>query len=94
LSQYIGQVLAKIERKKLYPRLSQQNGEEGVVLVDLRIGRSGQLLSYDLRKAPPRPRLIEATRSAIQAAAPFPSLPENYAQESLNLQVPVRYQLH
>jgi TonB family protein len=94
LSQYVRQVLARIEQKKQYPRISQQNGEEGTVLVDLRIGRNGQLLSYEFRKSTPHQRLINATISSIQAASPFPPLPEYYVQESLNLQVPVRYQLH
>ena len=94
LSRYVHQVLTQIERKKQYPKLSQENGEEGIVLVDLRIGRSGQLLGYDFRQGHAHPRLVAATKNSIEAAAPFPPLPEYLAQETLNLQVPVRYQLH
>jgi TonB family protein len=94
LSPYIRQVLARIERKKQYPRISQQNGEEGIVTVDLHIGRSGQLLAYELREGPNNQRLIQAAMNSIQAAAPFPPLPEQYPRETLTLQVPVRYQLH
>jgi TonB family protein len=94
LSRYFQQVLARIEQKKQYPRLAQQNGEEGIVLVDLHIGRSGQLLGYQLRDSDSSQRLIQATLHTVEAAAPFPPLPEQYPKESLTLQVPVRYQLH
>jgi TonB family protein len=93
LSQYVRQVLLRIEQRKQYPRISQQTGEEGMVLVDLRIGRSGELLGYELRNGSSE-RLMQATKNSIQAAAPFPPLPKQYPKEVLTLQVPVRYQLN
>lgn len=93
LGPYVAKVLALIEGKKHYPKMARENGEEGEVLVELKIGRTGRLLGYQLLGRPPSPRLGRASLRSIQAAAPFPPLPVLYARDSLTLEVPVRFKL-
>lgn len=93
IRKYINKVARKIDRKKRYPRLSKVNHEQGTVRVKMTLGRAGQLLQYRVVEQPPFERLSQATVASIQAAAPFPPLPESYPKSKITIEVPVRFRL-
>lgn len=93
IRRYINKVARRIDRKKRYPRLSRQNGEQGVIKVKLTLGRGGELLHYRLMHESSFKRLSEATLATIRAAAPYPPLPSTYTQAKMTIEVPVRFHL-
>ncbi len=93
MERYVHNVLKKIDAKKRYPRLSKENGEEGVVSILLTIDTTGNLIGYKIAKSGPFERLTEATIQTVQAASPFPPLPSSYAQAKLVIEVPLRFYL-
>lgn len=93
IRKYINKVARKIDRKKHYPRLSKVNQEQGTVRVKMTLGRAGQLLQYRVVQQPPFERLSQATVASIQAAAPFPPLPDSYPNSKITIEVPVRFRL-
>ncbi len=93
MERYVHNVLKKIDAKKRYPRLSKENGEEGVVSILLTIDTTGNLVGYRIAKSGPFERLTEATIQTVQAASPFPPLPSSYGQSKLIIEVPLRFYL-
>lgn len=93
MQKYIKKVTRIIDAKKRYPTLSKANQEEGVVLLQLVLGRSGELLSFSVLDKPPYERLFQAAIDTVKAASPFPPLPASYGKERLLIQVPVRFRM-
>lgn len=93
IRKYINQVVRRIDRKKRYPRMAKENGEQGTVRVKMTLGREGQLLHYRVVQKPPFERLSQATLASIQAATPFPPLPKTYPRSKITIEVPVRFRL-
>ena len=93
LEKYINQVVRKIDRKKYYPRLAKENGEEGTVRIKITLGKTGNLLGYQVLQGTAYSRLKRATQQTVQAAAPFPPLPAGYGKSKLSIEVPVRFRL-
>lgn len=93
LRKYINKVARKIDRKKRYPRLAKENGEEGVVMIKMTLDRNGTLIAYRLSRKAPSERLNQATLSTVQSAAPFPPLPSSYPNSKITIEVPLRFRL-
>ncbi len=92
IQKYLQRVLALVARKKYYPRLSRENGEEGVVIVQVKIARSGEILRYALTQSSPYIRLNQASQNTLNGLR-LPPLPEKYPKESLSLEIPFRFRL-
>jgi protein TonB len=93
IQKYINGVVRRIDRKKRYPRMAKEKGEQGTVRVKMTLGREGQLLHYRVVQKPPFERLSQATLASIQAATPFPPLPKTYPRSKITIEVPVRFRL-
>lgn len=94
LQKYIRKVSRLIDSKKRYPRISQENGEEGIVSVQLVLGSSGELIRFTVLQRTEHERLHQAAVETIKAASPFPPLPESHRESQLVIQVPVRFRLN
>lgn len=92
MQRYLRRVLALVARRKYYPRSSRELGEEGLVIVQVRIARSGEILRYALTRTSPHERLNEAAKKTLDGLK-FPPLPVSYDGGTLNLEIPFRYRL-
>lgn len=92
LAKYSRLLLGQLERFKTYPVLSQRRGEEGTVLLRLTLAEDGRLLSAEPVGQGPE-RLVLASLAAVQAASPFPPLPEEMNSRQLVFDLPITYQL-
>ncbi len=93
LQKYVRELTRRIDLKKRYPRISQDNLEEDTVPVKLIVDSSGQLVDYQILKQSEFNRLNEATLATVKAAAPFPPLPASYEKSRLIIEVPVRFRI-
>jgi TonB family protein len=93
LQKYIREMVRRVDAKKRYPRISQENGEEGIVPVKLIVGSSGEVLDFQVLKNSEFSRLNEATRQTIKEASPFPPLPSGYDKPRLVVEIPVRFRI-
>ncbi|HYD46998.1 MAG TPA: energy transducer TonB [Terriglobales bacterium] len=75
-------LLAWIERHKRYPRNALRRRLEGRPTMEIRIDRSGQLVSSKLVESSHHSALDEAALAMIQRAAPFPRLPAEHRGET------------
>ena len=92
INQYVTQIYKLIDGKKRYPRQSLMRREEGVVLLEIVINNSGQLMSVKSIKAKFQ-RLVDSSFDAVEAAAPFPVFPKEITKKRMIIQVPVIYKI-
>lgn len=93
LQKYIREMVRKVDSKKRYPRVSQENGEEGTIPVKLIVGSSGQVLDFQVMRKSEYDRLNAATLQTIKEAGPFPPLPSSYDKPRLTVEIPVKFKI-
>lgn len=86
-------LLAHLERYKRYPRGPQRRGQEGIVHVRFEIDRQGKLLSHSLGRSSGNSQLDAGGLETVVRADPFPPLPEAIAGATLEVTVPIRFNL-
>lgn len=84
------QVLARLERFRSYPAGARVRREQGVVRVQLRVNREGQVLSARVQQGSGHAELDRAALVTVQRAQPLPAIPAELPQE-LELLVPVEF---
>ena len=93
LSAY-GNILGRaIAKHKSYPKIAQRRGWEGVVLLDLKIDSSGNVLSAVVRDSSGYDSLDKRALAMVKKAAPFPAPPKLLQGSTFNISVPVSFKL-
>jgi protein TonB len=59
--------------------------------VRFRVGPAGQLLSSEVQQSSGSKALDEAAIAAVERAAPFPPMPQEIANEPIEMMVPYRF---
>ncbi|MBN1574147.1 MAG: energy transducer TonB [Deltaproteobacteria bacterium] len=93
LSVYILKIRDRIERKKRYPKAARLNNEEGTATVSFLLDASGGVANVRVVLSSGHDRLDTAALKTILEAAPYPPIPEKLRRRSLNLKVPIKYEL-
>lgn len=93
LQKYIREIVRRVDSKKRYPRVSQENREEDTIPVKLVVGSEGQVLDFQVLKKSEYDRLNAATLQTIKEASPFPPLPSGYDKPRLTVEIPVRFRI-
>jgi len=88
-----GEVMARLDRFKRYPRRAQLRRQEGVVYLRFTVARNGDVLSYALQRSSGIEALDEETLTLIERAKPLPPPPAEAVRDKIELVVPVRYVL-
>ncbi|WP_124449103.1 TonB family protein [Paucibacter sp. KBW04] len=83
-------VLARLERFRSYPPGARARREQGVVVLQLRVNREGQVLSARVQQGSGHAELDRAALATVQRAQPLPGIPPDLPQE-LDLLVPVEF---
>lgn len=91
---YLSKIIAHLDAAKRYPAQARKLHIEGVVQLHFVMDRTGHVLSFDIAKSSGRPILDEETKALIARAQPLPPIPADWPQQTLNLVVPVEFELH
>jgi periplasmic protein TonB len=87
---WVGEVLARLEKFRRYPRSAQMRAQQGVVYVRARISRDGRVLAVQMRSSSGHALLdeeaLETFRRARSLPPPPPALPDPVV-----LDVPVEF---
>jgi periplasmic protein TonB len=87
------QLVAWLERYKRYPRVAQEQRQQGVVYLRFAIDRQGRVLSSQISKSSGFVLLDEEVLALIQRAQPVPSPPPEIGGNRIELQIPVAFSL-
>ncbi len=90
---YIGALMAALERHKQYPGAARFRRAEGTAMLRFRMGRDGRVLQWQLDRSSGDADLDSAVAAMIRAASPLPAPPQELGGEVLELVVPVRFAL-
>jgi protein TonB len=85
------QLVAWLERYKRYPRLAQEQRQEGVVYLRFTMDRTGHVLSAQIEKGSGFTLLDEEVTALIQRAQPLPAPPPEVPGAQLVLTLPVQF---
>jgi protein TonB len=87
------QLVAWLEHYKRYPRLAQEQHQEGVVSLRFTMDRGGHVLAAQIDKGSGFPLLDEEVSALIQRAQPLPALPPEVPGVQMTLTLPVQFSL-
>jgi protein TonB len=87
------QLLAWLEKYKRYPRVAQEQRQQGVVYLRFAIDRQGRVLSSQINKSSGFELLDDEVLALVQRAQPLPSPPSEVTGNRIELQVPVSFTL-
>ncbi|QBY01860.1 TonB family protein [Rhodophyticola sp. CCM32] len=85
MARWGAQINARIERRK--PRVTGQ----GVVTLQLRIGRDGRLQHVAVARSSGNAQIDQAGLRAVQRAGHFPAAPEGLSEPSYRFDLPIRF---
>jgi protein TonB len=87
------QLLAWLEKYKRYPRVAQEQRQQGVVSLRFAIDRQGKVLSSQINKSSGFELLDDEVLALVQRAQPVPPPPPEISGNRIELQVPVAFTL-
>jgi len=91
---YTSQLIGLIYKAVKYPGTAVKRNQEGSVRANITIDRAGKVVNIDLVEEAQFEVLNKAVISAINNAAPFPSLPNNIRGNTMSITVPVAFKLN
>jgi len=87
------QLVGWLERYKRYPRLAQEQRQEGVVHLRFTMDRAGRVLAAQIDGGSGYPLLDEEVSALIQHAQPLPAPPPEVPGSQITLSLPVQFSL-
>jgi protein TonB len=87
------QLVGWLERYKRYPRLAQEQHQEGVAYLRFTMDRAGHVLAAQIDKGSGFPMLDEEVSALVQRAQPLPALPPEVPGAQITLTLPVEFSL-
>jgi periplasmic protein TonB len=87
------EIVALLERNKRYPHEAHARGEHGVVQLLFTLDRTGQLRASRILRSSGVAVLDEEALALVRRAQPFPPPPPEMPGNSLDLTVPIRFNL-
>ena len=91
---YTTRVVAQIYKSVSYPAMAVRREHEGSVRAIITLNRAGNLQAMQIIEEAPYSSLNEAVEDAVRDAAPFPPIPAEIREETIDLMVPVSFQLN
>jgi periplasmic protein TonB len=87
------QLVGWLARYKRYPRLAQEQRQEGVVTLRFTMDRAGHVLAAQIEKGSGFPMLDDEVSALIQRAQPLPAPPPEVTGAQITLSLPVEFSL-
>ena len=88
---YIAKIVAKLNRLKKYPPAMASKRIGGIVTVNFTIDRGGNVISFRMASGSGQPALDEETIALLKRCSPFPDMPKELSQTTINLTMPIQF---
>ena len=92
-SSYQAQVLAHLQRFRVYPPEARNAGIRGTATVRFSLSSSGSVISASLGSGSGAPVLDQAAVAMVRRASPFPPIPPGLGRSHMDFAAPVRFDL-
>jgi periplasmic protein TonB len=87
------QVAAQLERYKRYPRLAQEQRQQGIAQLRFALDRQGHVLSAQIDRGSGFALLDEEVLALVQRAQPLPAPPPEVPGARIELTIPVQFSI-
>lgn len=94
VARWQGALLGRLDRYKRYPRAARRQGQEGIAHLRLVIDRQGLVLAASLATPSGFTLLDDEVLALARRAEPLPPPPDDVAGATIELVLPVAFQLH
>jgi protein TonB len=91
LNAYAAKIRAKLNRFKKYPPAAVAGRIGGVVTMNFTVNRQGEVISSRMVKSSGQPILDQEAIALVKRCSPFPPMPNELPQSTLNLTVPINF---
>jgi len=88
-----GRLIAHLARYQRFPAQAQRHGEQGVVMMNVTLSRTGQVLSMAIATSSGHADLDAEAQAWITRAEPLPAFPPEIAVQQMALLIPLRFTL-
>lgn len=82
-----------LKKHQRYPSEARSRGEQGTVVIQFSIDRTGKMVEHSLQKSSGNPRLDDEALAAIERASPFPLPPDEERGEQLKYSMPIQFKI-
>jgi TonB family protein len=93
VSSYQSQVLAHLQRYRIYPAEAKNRGITGTAMVRFALASNGSVISASLSHGSGTAVLDEAALSMVRRASPFPPFPAGLGRSQMDFAAPIRFDL-
>lgn len=93
ISSYQAEVLAHLQRFRIYPLEAKNAGIRGTATVRFSLASSGSVISASLGGSSGSSALDQAAVGMVRRASPFPPIPANLGRSRMDFAAPVRFDL-
>ena len=82
-----------LKKHQRYPSEARSRGQQGTVVIQFSIDRTGKMVEHSLQKSSGNPRLDDEALAAIERASPFPLPPDEEPGEALKYSMPIQFKI-
>ncbi len=93
IASYKALIADRMARHKRYPRSAQRRRQEGIASLQFTVQRDGTVTAHKIIRSAGFRVLDREVENTLARAAPFPPFPPDLAQDSLEIVVPIRFEL-
>jgi TonB family protein len=93
VSSYQAEVLAHLQRYRVYPPEARNRGITGTAMVRFALASNGGVMSASLGRSSGAEILDEAALSMVRRASPFPPIPPGLGRSHMDFAAPIRFDL-
>jgi len=90
---YLATLASWLARHKRYPRAARRRNLEGVATLSFTVNAAGNVLRYEVVKSSGYEVLDREVVNMLQRAEPLPSLPRDLGRATLDITIPIRFEL-
>lgn len=90
---YLATLASWLARHKRYPRAARRRHLEGVATLSFTVNAAGNVLRYEVTKSSGYDVLDREVANMLQRAEPLPSLPRDLGRATLDIAIPIRFEL-
>lgn len=93
LTNYLGQIIARVEQHKRYPRRERMEGIEGSVRLQFTVGKDGSVQNLQIVKPSSISSFNAEALETVKRASPFPAIPTDLKRSTMIVPVKLIFEL-